>query len=251
MIDIYLCEDNKTQLLFYSKIIQEYTKSHPDQIRTFRFAPTPEALLEMISDFSHPAVYFIDILLGDGHMNGLMLAQIIRKNASDSGIIFLTTERDMAYKTFDYQIRAIDYIVKRPEYMLNQEALSMLKQRITRALDEYVSSLCISCEKALTLTSGSQIYKIPVSHILCAAALKGRHQIEVITNTQKITAAISLKDFFLQLDNRFTYCNKSCIIQLPKITELNVQKRTLTLCGNIVCDISVREMKKIRDYFQN
>lgn len=129
----------------------------------------------------------------------------------------------MAYKTFDYQIRAIDYIVKKPEYMLNQDALSMLKKRIT----------------------------IPVSHILCPAALKGRHQIEVITNTQKITAAISLKDFFLQLGNRFTYCNKSCIIQLSKITELNVQKRTLTLCGNIVCDISVREIKKIRGYFQN
>ena len=77
MIQLYLCEDNQTQLETHSKIIKDALICDEYGFTFTLATPDPYVLLEKRKENKHTGLYFGDIDL-QSKTNGLELAQEIR-----------------------------------------------------------------------------------------------------------------------------------------------------------------------------
>lgn len=111
MLDIYLCEDSKEQLLNWKKTVENYIMMSTENCTLKCAASTPKELLTIRKESSLTGLYFLDIDL-QSSINGLELAQEIRKIDSRGYIVFITTHSEMNLLTFRYKIEAMDFILK-------------------------------------------------------------------------------------------------------------------------------------------
>ena len=90
MIQVYLCEDQEKQLLYFKQIIEKYITDTYKDARIVSARKNPEhILLDMRECGENPALFFIDIQLDGYIMNGFELAKKIKKNVKNSYIVFL------------------------------------------------------------------------------------------------------------------------------------------------------------------
>lgn len=117
VIDIYVCEDNPKQLNQVVKYIENYLLIENLDMRV-RIATddSSEILNYLDSNEIDKSLYFIDIELGENHINGIELASKIRKIDFEGKIVFITNHSEMVFLTFKYQIEALDFILK--DYMV-------------------------------------------------------------------------------------------------------------------------------------
>lgn len=71
----------------------------------------PYELLEAVKTSQNTGVYFLDIDL-NCDMNGMKLAQEIRRFDPRCFIIFITAHSELSYMTFQYRVEAMDFVLK-------------------------------------------------------------------------------------------------------------------------------------------
>lgn len=123
MINVYLCEDNKQQMSYYAGKLRDAALETRGHVRFCHAAGDPYELWEYMEQTELEgglAVFFLDICFEENSMDGLELAKKLRIRYPDAELIFLTSEAGIAYKTYEYQLNALDYIVKDPSDLLGQ-----------------------------------------------------------------------------------------------------------------------------------
>ena len=119
MIQIYICEDEKIQLEFWKRIIEDYIKSAKIMAEIVSARQNPQDILNDIEQCDNSQrLFFIDIQMPEYDMNGLELARKLREKNSDDYLVFITAKDDLAYKVFEYQLDVLDYIVKKLEEII-------------------------------------------------------------------------------------------------------------------------------------
>ena len=131
MIDIYLCEDELSQLNYFKKVIESFLKENHIQAEIVSARNNP---LFTINDFikneENTALFFLDVELNGYTMDGFGLARKLKKQDRDIYIVFLTSQEDLAFRAFEYKLEPLDYIIKKPEYFLSDRMGNEMKVRM-------------------------------------------------------------------------------------------------------------------------
>lgn len=239
MLNIYLCEDNPKQL---QKLVDYVEKCIliEDYDLSLRCATRyPEELLKAIPGMNGTGLYFLDIDL-NANMNGLALAQKIRKLDTRGFIVFVTTHSEMAYMTFTYKVETLDYIIKDDFSKLQQK----MHQCIIDAYLRYSSPNNIN-QKTFTVTSGGKEYCVPLEDIIFFETSETIHKVLLHSENRIIEFYAKLKDVELSLDDRFYRCHRSFIINRHKIKEINLKEHVVIMKNDAVCFASSKLIKNL------
>lgn len=134
MVSIYICDDEPEILEFIKKEIENQILIQAYDMKIARADTKPESLIQEVKrSQSKRNLYFFDVDFKEKEYDGFMLGKTIRKMDPHGTIVYITSYKDLAYKTFQYHLEAFDYIVKdKPE---------KLRQSVCRCLQSVVEQI--------------------------------------------------------------------------------------------------------------
>lgn len=110
MTSIYLCEDNEFLIVKYQKLLKKIALKHKVPITFKSFSSGEQLLFYLSSESVNSAdIIYLDILMGNG-LNGIETARKLRSAGCTAEIIFLTSNEDYVFQSFD--ISPLHYILK-------------------------------------------------------------------------------------------------------------------------------------------
>lgn len=116
---IAICDDSMKDLILLEGLLEQYHQLNPTaDFQVEKFSNSSE-LQEKIQQQELADIYILDILMNQA--NGIDLGNEIRKNSSESAIIYITSSDDFALDAF--QIHAVRYLLKPVQEKLFFEAL--------------------------------------------------------------------------------------------------------------------------------
>lgn len=149
-------------------------------------------------------IIFLDIYM-DG-MNGIEIAEKIRKQNSQVLIIFSTTSRSHALDGF--RVRASDYLVKPYSYENFKETLSFCNQKLLKH-SYYIE-----------VKEGRYYTKLLVDDIVYTDYYN--HYIQIHSSSRVIRSYMSFSEFspMLECYPQFLCCYRNCLINMDRVTSL-------------------------------
>lgn len=177
---IAYCDDEKIQLDYMQKLVEDWSKQRHISC-TFKGYESADALL-----FEYPSHLPFDALILDidmRGMDGMALARRIREKEETLPILFLTNRREYVFD--GYEVKALRYLMKPVD-----------AEKIGALLDEIYAG-CKKEKRYLVETIGGESVKIDVDSILSIEA-KG-HYILVHTKTGDYEYKKSLSEIVQEL----------------------------------------------------
>ena len=239
MLNIYLCEDNPKQLQILKDYVEKCILIEDYDLYLRCATRNPKELLESIPSMNGTGLYFLDIDL-NASINGLSLAQKIRKLDPRGFIVFVTTHSEMAYMTFTYKVEAMDFIIKDDFSKLQQK----MHQCIIDAYLRYSSPNNLE-QKTFTITSSGKEYCVPLEDIIYFETSENIHKVLLHSENRIIEFHAKLKDIELSLDDRFYRCHRSFIINRHKIKEIDLKEHIIIMKNDAVCFASSKLIKNL------
>lgn len=234
MLDVYVCEDEGRQLKQLERYIKNTILIEELDMEVACSSTDPTEILDVASKSEHNGVYFLDIDLHT-EMNGMVLAQELRKIQPRCFIIFITSHSEMSYMTFQYKVEALDFIVK--------DTCENVQKRIHECLlnvNEKYLAMGSKRKKTLVVRQGERRIPVEYDEILFLETTENIHRIALHAKKRLIEFSGQLKDVEAQLDERFYRCHRSCIVNIDNVTEVDFQKLTMRMVNGERCLISAR-----------
>lgn len=245
MIDLYLCEDELSQLNYFKQIIGDFMQENCIQAKIVSARCNPLLTLnDFLKSEGNTALFFLDVDLKGCEMDGFGLARKIRKQNKESYVVFLTSQEDLAFRAFEYKLEPLDYIIKKPEYFLSDRMGKEMRERMESIFGK-IELLRVKKQNNISISAGSRLMEVNKDDILFIQAVKGTHQIEIYLSYKKMTIRQSLKNISELLDNSFIFISKSCIVQRDKIQEIDKKERKVLLQGGYELEVPYREIRKL------
>ena len=236
MIKIFLCDDEAAILNRIKELIEKEIIIHAYDFCLDGSFDSPVALLEKIRTCKDRRnIYFLDVELKHPEYDGFLLGKEIRSIDPNATIVYITSFKDLAYKTFQYHIEAFDYIVKDEDKL--KDSISECLQSITLRLQEERKDP-VEC---YTFRSGDMIRHIPIDDILFFETSSRSHFVILHGLHQRIEFIGNLSDIEKELGKNFLKIHRSYLIAINKIDHIDL-KRNIVRIGNSECAIS-RRMK--------
>ena len=105
MIKIALCDDEETFLFSMENMLINYEKTINEVFSIKKYTKPLQLMNSLAEDFQ---VFFLDIQMPN--LNGVELAEIIRKHDEKSTIVFITSYSD--FNKYCLELEADNYIIK-------------------------------------------------------------------------------------------------------------------------------------------
>lgn len=191
MIQISLCDDEAKQRTSLRKIIERTLdlKGLSYQLSEFE---SGEALLAHLSSAS-PDILFLDIEMGQ--LNGMETARLLRKQAAETVLIFVTSHPDYVFQ--GYEVKALNYLLK-----------PCKEAKIIDVLDAALAELVIGSAQTYLFTHKGTQKRLPLQDI--CYFWSERRKIHVQTNNQAFVfygklndVENELPDYFIRIHNRY------------------------------------------------
>lgn len=242
MFPIYICDDNVIELKRFKKIITEIiTGEGFTEMFVASATPNPMEILAKLGENTIPALYFLDIDLGQGVIDGIELASRIRKNNAKA-VIVMITGYNFALETYKMQIGVKDYILKGD--------IKEMSQRIKACLVDARLPLAEPDDSDRTfLTIHSNYTKIAVD-------VNEIYYIEVAVGTQRklnihkrngfMSASATLKEITGQASDTILQCHKSYMINIKHVVSIDTKNRKVVMDNGIIVPVSIIYIKKIK-----
>ena len=120
-----------------------------------------------------------------------------------------------AYRAFEHPFDVLDYIVKEPSEFLHEEPGVRMQERLGRIFSR-IRQMEKEKGHGILIECGSRKVRVKKEDIISIEAIKGRHQLEIITEKEMLTSQMSLKAVEEMLDDSFIYVSRSCLISGKK-----------------------------------
>lgn len=241
MLNIYLCEDNEVQRNLMKDFIEKIILMEDYDLSFACATDNPHDILHMVKKQPQVGLYFLDIDL-NCDMNGLVLAQEIRKYDPRGFIVFVTTHSEMSYMTFSYKVEAMDFILKdNPKELQNR-----IRQCISNAYTRY-SSNDNPHNRNFTVQAMDKEFCIPYDDIIYFETSQTPHKLILHGVHTLIEFQEKLKNIEPTLDSRFARCHRSYLVNKNHIKEINLKERTITMSNGDVCFASAKLIKALTD----
>lgn len=234
MIPVYLCEDEKEQLIQLTKIIHDIIMMSSLDMQIMGSFLKPDELLAAIHSVKTcSALYFLDIDL-KCDMDGITLAGKIREQDPRAFVVFLTTHEEMAFRTLQEKVEPLGYLIKgAPDFNSQIEAC-------LQNADKKYSSPQNPITDVLTLSFPDGIAVIKKQEIFFVESVLEPHKITIHEESHQISFRSSLKKFSVQLDERFLKCHGSYIINITHVTGIDKKRMTVHFSNGETCPCSAR-----------
>lgn len=240
MIDVYICEDNSIQLALIQKYVQNTILIEQMDMKLCLATGDPHTVLEKVQQAENIGLFFLDIEL-HSDMDGLILAQKIRKLQPRCFIIFITSHSEMSYMTFQYKVEALDFILKdQPETIQTKIHECMLN-----VMEKYRSSYN-KLNKTFIYSLGDYTISVELDKILYFDTSPNIHRIILHTEAKKIEFTSQLKDVAKQPDYRFYRSHRSCIVNRDQIARVDFQNNIILMKNGDICPLAVRMRKGLK-----
>lgn len=244
-MDIFICEDHLQEAEQYKKIIRDFLLMN-EQVGELKFSsPDAKTLLGYLD--SHPArqaLYLLDICL-EGDMNGIRLGVEIRDRDPLGSIVFITSRSEMSYITFQYQIEALDFILKD-----NIEELPARIKKCIRKAYEKSGKIDAVIEKEMftVKTGGHYQYLDPHTIMYIQTSRTAAHRVEIYSQNGVESVYGTLKEFEAAL-KRFPFflrSHQSVIVNREYILQIDLNRKMIRMQDGQTLPISVRYIKNVR-----
>lgn len=242
MLNIYICEDVEIQRNKLRKIIENIIVMEELDMEVISVTENPHEILDNAKRTEEVGVYFLDIDLKTD-MDGLELANVIRKYDPRGFIVFVTTHSELSYMTFRYRLEAMDFILK-------DDGDEMLRQRVYNCLlnaDERFSSGNNRIQDIFTFKVNGRFFTIDYDDIIYFETSQTIHKV-ILHGRNRVTEFYGkIKGLEDSLDGRFYRCNRSFLLNKKNIKEVNIKDKEVIMVNGEKCPISTRRMKGLKD----
>lgn len=244
MIDIYICEDNISQLNLIRQYINNTILIEELDMKISLATSNPYKLLDSLSA-DNIGVFFLDINL-HSDINGLLLAQKIRKLKPRCFIIFVTSHSEMCVLTFQYKVEALDFIIKDDAHSMKLK----IHECLLYIADKH-AALNNSIVKMFNVPITDRMIAIDYNDIIFFETSANIHKIILHTKERNIEFSGQLKEISLQLDSRFYRCHQSYLINISHIKEVNFLHGIVTMTTGDICPVSTRAKSELKKRLKN
>ncbi len=237
MLQIYICDDEIEILNFIKKEINNQILIQDYDMKICSCHTNPTDLIKDITNSeTRRNLYFLDVELKDEKYDGFLLGKAIRNIDPHSTIVYITSYKDLAYKTFQYHLEAFDYIIKDTTPKLSESISNCLKSVVSQLSQENIDPI-----EYYTFKTGERVYHIPLEEIQYFETSPRSHFVIVHALHDRIEFIGNLSDIEQQLKPRFLKIHRSYLVALDKIEELDLKNNRVWIHGNM-CLVS-RKMK--------
>lgn len=222
---IALCDDDSYMLDSLERFLDKYENDSGIKFSRIRFTDGNE-LIFYAEDPQDLDIIILDIKMPK--VNGLIVAEKVRKIDKRVKIIFLTSLAQ--YSVNGYSYGALDFLVKPLKYARFKETMDRAVQQVNEEDSKYI------LEK-----NDSGIYKIYLNDIIFIETHKRNTMIH--TADKDILSYRAMKGHEEILDKRFFRCHIAFLVNLDKIKE--IQANDITLRDGSVVPYSKHRKKKL------
>ncbi len=220
---IAVCDDETAVLKLVSVFIRTEFENRREPVTVSSYT----SAVRLISDLETKQfdAVFLDIRMPE--MDGFRAAEELRKNVPEAKIIFITTEDDLVYDSFDFQPFA--FIPKTPP--------ELMKSRLSRTVDNLLAACNAVRKICIELPYNDKIYLRP-DELIYVNSEKNNLIYHTKENGDIITRAkiqdaeeILPSEIFVRIHNRI-------IVNMSHITNLEYTHASLTVTGGEELGIS-------------
>jgi len=248
MRKIYLCEDEKIQRTRIRRLIEACPEFMAGGMEIAGSSGDPRELLALVRP-GEAGIYFLDIELKND-MDGLQLAEEIRRIDDEASLIFVTTHGEWIRRPYELCLETMSYIIKEGSEEEKRQQISRCLQRALEKTNR--SDRQPEQEQAcFELITPAGVRLIPYDQILYFETLLGKsHRIRLVTGqgSEEYGGSIEELEQKLQDQPRFWRCHRGAIVNLSKIRELDARAGVFRLDQDRTCPVS---QKNIRSYKKN
>lgn len=239
MLKVFICEDNKTQKERFREIVDNIIVIENYDMEIGLVTEDPYEIIENIKENTISGLYFLDVDL-HSDINGIQLAEQIRKYDPRGFIVFITTHAEMSYLTFMYKVEAMDYIIKD-----NYKNISdRIKDCIKNAHDKYKTKSS-ELQKVFSIKVDDKVINVDFNDIIFFETSATIHKVILTCTNRQVEFYSNMKDVEEKLDERFCRCHTSFIINKDKIKEVDKKNRIIYMITGDECIASTRGIKKL------
>ncbi|WP_345753298.1 LytTR family DNA-binding domain-containing protein [Lactiplantibacillus pentosus] len=223
MIKVYICEDDPKQLQELEQLVSKVIIDRQLDMGFGLSSSDPHEILASVrSQSPEKAVFLLDIVL-NSDINGIQLASEIRDLGGRNKIIFVTTHTELSLTVFQYQVEALDFILKDfPDQLYDR-----LRQVLTVAQTRFKSEEQPQ-EELIQIKIGETVRSLEVQHVLFFESSLNPHKIVVHLDDGELEYYGLLKDV-PDLNDNFYRCHKSYVVNLTRIRSLDKRYRQVTM----------------------
>ena len=201
-MNILICDDKIDDALELKAMISEvYSDAN------IVISSTASDALSYIGQGRMPNVCFLDIIMPG--MDGLSIAEEMRKNGYNGHIVFLTVSRDFAIQS--YKVKAFSYLLKPTD---KAEVLKVLQQLREEYRAANAQGIPIKTKKITGFVLFKDLSHVEVSsHRVYFRLINGE---EIVVNSAFSEIAPKLLE-----DSRFVQCHGSFVINMDEIKTIS------------------------------
>lgn len=239
MLSIYICDDEEAWRKKIAKVADCFMFQSKLAMSTGNVFADPDELLDYCKEhFADQNIYFLDIDLGDGKMNGLELASKLRRLDERGYIVFITTYEEMMSQTFEYKVSALDFICKDKADLEERirKCLGCVEEKIINGAGN-ISSFFIK--------HNGELERLSLNDVICIEKVKNTHKLRIHKTTGFCEYTGSLAEIEEQLPKDFIKCSRGLVVNARHVVTVNRASRDITLSNSRVCKCSFREIAKL------
>lgn len=239
MLKVFICEDNSIQENRFKKIINDIILIENYDMKIELSTSDPYEILDHLKTNRISGIYFLDVDL-NSDINGIQLAEEIRKYDPRGFIVFVTSHAEMSYLTFVYKVEAMDYIIK--------DNYSNIRHRISDCIKSANDKYKITAnnpQKIFSIKVNDKIVNVDLNDILFFETSSTIHKVILHCTNRQVEFYSKMKEIEKNLDSRFCRCHNSFIVNKEKIKEIDKKNRIAYMVNGEECLISTRGIKNL------
>ncbi len=234
MLNFVLCDDNLNALKRLESMLESVFINKKFEAQIALSTTEPSDIMEYLKN-NIVNVVILDIDL-KSKVSGLDLANLIRKKDKNIYIIFTTGH--LEYGLLAYKYKTFDYLPK-----------PVTPERLEETIDRLFDDIYGNETNFVRLDNNKTIIKEDSIQYVQKDGMK----VIFHTDTRDYETYSSFKKILPQLSSRFMQCHKSYIVNMDKITDINVSDSSIFLDNdeNAKCYIGPKYKNEFMEVFNN
>lgn len=240
MINIAIVEDNVFHLMRLEAMLYDISKEMHLKINIVSSANIEE-YESQLSDKTIYDLYFLDLEIDNNKTKGFELAKHIRSYNPYGTIVFITTLSEAMPLVFRNHVSALDFITK-------DNSESIFRERVKECVKYVLSKNKVKkTEEILSYSyQGRTGIHVPFSDILFIQTAPASHKLVLFGSNFRKEFYGTLADI-LKLDtkNYFQQADRSTIVNVENVIEVNTREREVLFYEGTTCSISRLRIKAL------
>lgn len=241
MIPIYVCDDDQVMARNIQAQIEKHCMIQAYEFQIELVTGNPLELIQTIKKTERRGIYFLDVDLKNEALDGFSLGKEIRKYDPKGFLVYITGHHDLAFKTFQYHLEALDYIEK--------DNTEKMLENIRSCIDTIAQRIIESCteekEVYYTVKIGGLLKAIPVNEIYYFETANTSHRINLYTADERVDFIGNLKEIEKKMGTNFIRCHRSFLVNKNMIESVQLKNHILVLKNQEKCYLSRKMRSKV------